>query len=219
MDFRSTPCVFLGYNTTHDGYHCYDPQSDRIYMARHVRFNEQSFPFQTPPTPNPTPTPSNPYVSTYPNSDLPPIDPPSTEPNIHPNPLEPTVRIMCKTSISQQASTKHFSLVKFTMLGIVAYKRAADNKNSTPKRGSNPKRCRYKQKGVFDDLPLCDCFSGKLAGVTPLLAPREKVARPPPRITPKNERDSLPGGKTAPVEREKGEKVFWVVGFKTEFNQ
>ena len=36
MDFRSTPCVFLGYSTTHHGYRCYDPQSNRIYVARHV---------------------------------------------------------------------------------------------------------------------------------------------------------------------------------------
>ncbi|KAJ9553489.1 hypothetical protein OSB04_017534 [Centaurea solstitialis] len=92
MDFRSTPCVFLGYSTTHHGYRCYDPQSDRIYVARHVRFNEQSFPFQIniPSPPTPTPTSPNPYVSTYPNTDLPPTYSPSTGPTAQSVPQETT---------------------------------------------------------------------------------------------------------------------------------
>ncbi|KAJ0702566.1 putative RNA-directed DNA polymerase [Helianthus annuus] len=46
MDFRSTPCVFLGYSTSHHGYRCLDPTTDRIYVARHVRFVKSSFPFE-----------------------------------------------------------------------------------------------------------------------------------------------------------------------------
>ncbi|KAD5508006.1 hypothetical protein E3N88_15709 [Mikania micrantha] len=30
MDFRSLPCVFLGYSTAHHGYRCFDPTSGRI---------------------------------------------------------------------------------------------------------------------------------------------------------------------------------------------
>ena len=36
LDFCSSPCVFLGYNTSHLGYCCLDLSSYHIYMARHV---------------------------------------------------------------------------------------------------------------------------------------------------------------------------------------
>ncbi|KAJ9567550.1 hypothetical protein OSB04_003516 [Centaurea solstitialis] len=66
MDLRSTSCIFLGYSTAHHGYRCFDPDTERIYIARHVRFNENSFPFSTPCTdPSPFP-PNSPYVSSYP---------------------------------------------------------------------------------------------------------------------------------------------------------
>ncbi|KAL4569482.1 hypothetical protein LXL04_025120 [Taraxacum kok-saghyz] len=95
MDFRSTSCVFLGYSTSNHGYRCFDPSSDRIYIARHVRFNEHSFPF----TSNLTPTPfsTEPYVSVYPDPhNIPPSTPPSnnlnksTPPNDLPTPPPPT---------------------------------------------------------------------------------------------------------------------------------
>ncbi|GJU99550.1 putative RNA-directed DNA polymerase [Tanacetum coccineum] len=68
MDFRSIPCVFLGYSPSHHGYRCLYPTSNRLYIARHVRFNEQCFPFTIPsPSSSPTPFPSpDPYVSSYP---------------------------------------------------------------------------------------------------------------------------------------------------------
>ncbi|KAD2393896.1 hypothetical protein E3N88_40873 [Mikania micrantha] len=70
MDFRSTPCVFLGYSPVHHGYRCFDPNSERIYVARHVRFNEHLFPFQhSPPVTSSSPT-EPPYISIFP--DLPP---------------------------------------------------------------------------------------------------------------------------------------------------
>ncbi|GKA56514.1 putative RNA-directed DNA polymerase [Tanacetum coccineum] len=40
MDFRSTPRFFLGYSTSHHGYRCLDISTERLYIARHVRFNE-----------------------------------------------------------------------------------------------------------------------------------------------------------------------------------
>ncbi|KAD4584166.1 hypothetical protein E3N88_21767 [Mikania micrantha] len=67
MDFRSTSCVFLGYSSSHHGYRCLDPQTDRIYIARHVRFNEHHFPFIKPPTSTSSPPPTDTYVSSYPN--------------------------------------------------------------------------------------------------------------------------------------------------------
>ncbi|KAJ0612890.1 putative RNA-directed DNA polymerase [Helianthus annuus] len=76
MDFRSSPCIFLGYSPSHYGYRCLDPSSDRIYIARHMRFNEHDFPCQTSPsTPNsPTTSQPDPYISTYPTPPSPSTD-------------------------------------------------------------------------------------------------------------------------------------------------
>ena len=43
LDFRSSPCVFLGYSTSHLGYRCLDLSSKRIYLTCHVRFHENIF--------------------------------------------------------------------------------------------------------------------------------------------------------------------------------
>lgn len=45
LEKRSLPCVFLGYSLTQSAYLCLDPTSGRIYTSRHVRFNENEFPF------------------------------------------------------------------------------------------------------------------------------------------------------------------------------
>ncbi|KAD6118667.1 hypothetical protein E3N88_09938 [Mikania micrantha] len=67
MDFRSTSCVFLGYSTAHHGYRCFDPVTDRIYICRHVRFNESFFPFSSQPSaPTHVSSSDSPYVSSYP---------------------------------------------------------------------------------------------------------------------------------------------------------
>jgi len=70
MDFRTGPCVFLGYSPHHHGYRCLDPATDRVYIARHVRFNETCFPFHHAVTSKSSPT-SDPYISTYPVSSFP----------------------------------------------------------------------------------------------------------------------------------------------------
>nr|GEU92318.1 molybdenum cofactor sulfurase isoform X1 [Tanacetum cinerariifolium] len=63
MDFRSTPCVFLGYSPSHHGYCCLDISTERLYIARHVRFNEAQFPFDIPKTTSPPPSKTSPYYS------------------------------------------------------------------------------------------------------------------------------------------------------------
>lgn len=42
---RSLPCIFLGYSSSHKGFRCFDPASFRIYITRHVKFDENYFPF------------------------------------------------------------------------------------------------------------------------------------------------------------------------------
>lgn len=66
FDFRSKPCVFLGYRSNHLGYRCLDYSTGRIYIARQVRFDESRFPFAetsilgSPPN---QPSPSTPWAS------------------------------------------------------------------------------------------------------------------------------------------------------------
>lgn len=45
----STPCVFIGYSQTQSAYLCLQPITGRIYVSRHVRFDERVFPFLQPP--------------------------------------------------------------------------------------------------------------------------------------------------------------------------
>ncbi len=48
LSFWSTSCVFIGYSKNHLGYKCLHLPSGRVYIARHVVFNENSFLFSTP---------------------------------------------------------------------------------------------------------------------------------------------------------------------------
>ena len=45
FDPRSLHCVFLGYNDKYKGYRCLYPPTGRVYISRHVLFDESSFPF------------------------------------------------------------------------------------------------------------------------------------------------------------------------------
>jgi len=58
FSFRSKPCVFIGYSLSHHGYKCLDPLTNWVYIARHVVFNEQVFPFQKSPS-HTEPSPSS----------------------------------------------------------------------------------------------------------------------------------------------------------------
>jgi hypothetical protein len=40
--FRSKPCIFLGYS--YAGYKCLDPFTNKVYLSRHVVFDEYTFP-------------------------------------------------------------------------------------------------------------------------------------------------------------------------------
>jgi hypothetical protein len=41
---KTTPCIFLGYPPTTKGYLCQDPITKKLFISRHVLFNETEFP-------------------------------------------------------------------------------------------------------------------------------------------------------------------------------
>lgn len=45
LQYRSTPCVLLGYFENHMGYKCMDTHG-HVYISRHVKFAEDVFPYQ-----------------------------------------------------------------------------------------------------------------------------------------------------------------------------
>ncbi|KAJ0855857.1 putative RNA-directed DNA polymerase [Helianthus annuus] len=52
LQYRSMPCVFLGYPTNHRGYKCLDLETRKIIINRHVIFEETIFPFANNPKPS-----------------------------------------------------------------------------------------------------------------------------------------------------------------------
>lgn len=46
LENKSSPCVFLGYSQTQSAFLCLQPTTGRIYVSRHVKFDETQFPFQ-----------------------------------------------------------------------------------------------------------------------------------------------------------------------------
>ncbi|KAJ0039048.1 hypothetical protein Pint_22927 [Pistacia integerrima] len=41
---RSKPCIFLGYSIAHNAYKCFDPDTAKFFISRHVLFVEDKFP-------------------------------------------------------------------------------------------------------------------------------------------------------------------------------
>ena len=52
---RSKPCTFIGYSLEHNAFRCYEPQTKKVFISRHVIFEESVFPFQNNPTMQTTP--------------------------------------------------------------------------------------------------------------------------------------------------------------------
>ena len=45
---KTYPRVFIGYNSLHKGYRCYHPFTRRVYISRHVVFDENTLPSVSP---------------------------------------------------------------------------------------------------------------------------------------------------------------------------
>ncbi|GJV60882.1 retrovirus-related pol polyprotein from transposon TNT 1-94 [Tanacetum coccineum] len=101
MDFRSTSCVFLGYSPSHHGYRCLDISTERLYIARHVRFNEAQFPFDIPKTTSPPPSKTSPHYSSELSYVIPTTD--------HPSPSSPRSPISSSSSVSHLSPTSQTS--------------------------------------------------------------------------------------------------------------
>jgi hypothetical protein len=86
LSFRSLSCVFLGYSKPHVGYKCLHIPTGRIYVARHVTFNETMFPFQVSSMPTPSMSPTSTILPT--NLRVQPVFPHSSfhQPTLSPSP-------------------------------------------------------------------------------------------------------------------------------------
>ncbi|KAL8162343.1 hypothetical protein V2J09_013832 [Rumex salicifolius] len=153
LEYRSSPYIFLGYNSKHKGYQCLHVPSNRIYIARRVIFDETTYPHPTLITPSspsvasPSPTPSSllklaasPWPHTSPTS--PPPSMPITLPPSSPLPIVsplPSVDIPSSPSptssshavpplTSSMTSNTHISSVASpSRPTIPSYFRSADN--------------------------------------------------------------------------------------------
>ncbi|KAJ1700890.1 hypothetical protein LUZ63_000669 [Rhynchospora breviuscula] len=124
---HSLPCVFIGYAMSQKGYRCYHPPTKRIFVSRHVLFNEQVFPFHTTSSPSinnttttdvyslwdlssPSIGPSISSVASGPPpaaaSSLGPTNPPPTSPD---GPLMPVTSTRSSARSPQRSSPSNFS--------------------------------------------------------------------------------------------------------------
>lgn len=85
---RSSPCVFLGYPTTHRGYRCLELSTGKVIISRHVTFDELSFPLASSPTTSTSPP-------NFDEDDQPLINLPTAQSHLQPcttpQPAQPTI--------------------------------------------------------------------------------------------------------------------------------
>ncbi|GKE18768.1 nucleotide-binding alpha-beta plait domain-containing protein [Tanacetum coccineum] len=113
MDFCYTPCVFLGYSPSYHGYRYLDISTERLYIARHARFNEAQFTLDIPKTTSPPLSKTSPYYS-------------SESPYVilttdHPSPSSPRSLISSPSSVSHLSPTSQTS-PEFFMVNHLPYR-------------------------------------------------------------------------------------------------
>ncbi|GJY36216.1 ribonuclease H-like domain-containing protein [Tanacetum coccineum] len=165
LEPRSTPCIFLGYPANHRGYRCLDLASNKIIISRHVRFNEDIFPFENvtssnkptydfllPPIQSRTNVPTIPLITPHPTT--PPTSPPQpdTPPFNNSTPISPqpdTRPSHSSTPISNLAQTQpHAQTVhSHTLIPI---------NNSSQTMSTHPMVTRAKA-GIFKPLERMNC--------------------------------------------------------------
>ncbi|KAL8152885.1 hypothetical protein V2J09_010645 [Rumex salicifolius] len=126
LEYKSLPCIFIGYSPKHKGYCCYHIPSATTYIVRHVIFDEINFPYSTssslphssepsPPSPQisaqQSPTTSHTVSSippSHPTTDQPPPSP--SPPPVEPYPGAPSYyRVVANsehTMVVAQSSTE-----------------------------------------------------------------------------------------------------------------
>nr|GEW95547.1 hypothetical protein [Tanacetum cinerariifolium] len=99
---RSLDYSFLRvFGPYHHGYRCLDISTERLYIARHVRFNKAQFPFDNPKTTSPPPSKTSPYYSSESPYVIPTTD--------HPSPSSPRSPISSPSSVSHLSPTSQTS--------------------------------------------------------------------------------------------------------------
>jgi len=88
LSFRSKPCIFLGYCINQRGYRCFDPHSHKVFISRHVVFDEMKFPAKDMPVSPGTcklTVPDDTFITlpSLPCSTFPQLNPPSPPPVAH----------------------------------------------------------------------------------------------------------------------------------------
>lgn len=68
FEFCSCRCIFIGYGIQHKGYRCLDLSTGKVYISRHVTFDENTFPLKSHPS---HPIPDFVYASPHSPSFLP----------------------------------------------------------------------------------------------------------------------------------------------------
>ena len=78
LEPRSLPCIFMGYSDKHKGYRCLHVSSGRVYISRHLVFDEVKFPFANSPLCSIDPHASFELQDWHSHCDLPASTDPST---------------------------------------------------------------------------------------------------------------------------------------------
>ncbi|KAL3819930.1 hypothetical protein ACJIZ3_005835 [Penstemon smallii] len=141
LNFRSKTCIFIGYSLCHQGYKCLDLSTGKVYVSRHVVFDENLFPYTSE---NKSQSPN----SQTSNSIMLPLHINSSSPeslrDLHPNPI-PT-RIESAPLCSNFAGTDHGTSNQQATNGIEPESLRDLHPNPIPSR--------------IESAPLCSNFAG-----------------------------------------------------------